>query len=372
MVKKRICILASYAPSILNFRKELVLELLKTCDVYVCAPQIASHIEKEIMALGVSACKDISFDIKSTGLLSNVRYLYLLFLYFKKIKPDILLSYTIKPVIWGSFAAKLAGVKKCTSMITGLGYAFIGLETLKKKIINQFACFLYKNALRYNDVVFFQNKDDQALFTQKKLIKPASSVLLNGSGVNLSHYAYTSSFPDGMTFLMVCRLLKDKGVYEYAEAAKQILKTHPEVRFHLVGEIDHNPSAICKKDLERWHEAKVLHYLGPKRDVRESLEMASVFVLPSYREGTPRSVLEAMSMGRPIITTDAPGCRETVVQGKNGFLVPVQSVEHLVWGMRQFLENPSCLYQFGKASREIVVEKYNVDAVNQVIIRALL
>lgn len=369
-MRKKICIIASYAPSILIFRKELIIEMLKTSDVYVCAPSCNETIIGEIEKIGVFF---LNTKMSSTSInpLGNIIYLYALYSHFKKIKPDITLGYTIKPVIWGSFAAKLARVKKISSMITGLGYSFIEINSFKRKFIHGVVCFLYRFSLSLNSVVFFQNKDDQCLFYDKKILKNASSIVINGSGVNLSHYFYYDKFPEKITFLMIGRLLKDKGIYEYIEAAKQIKAIYNNVAFDLVGSVDNNPSSITLKELTELIDQSLVNFLGKKEDVRECIQSASVYVLPSYREGTPRSVLEAMAMGRPIITTDAPGCRDTVVHGVNGYLVPVKDVEQLVQCMKKFIDNPALVNKFGRKSREIAEKKYDVHKVNRDIMIGL-
>lgn len=166
------------------------------------------------------------------------------------------------------------------------------------------------------------------------------------------------------SFLLIARLLGDKGVREYAEAARIIKAKHPKVEFHLVGWIDENPAAIAQAELDTWVAEKVVNYWGKLSDVRPAIAASSVYVLPSYREGTPRTVLEAMAMGRAIITTDAPGCRETVIHGQNGYLVPVKSVEELVQAMQTFINDPQLMVRMGQRSREIALEKYDVHQVN--------
>lgn len=369
-MRKKICILASYAPSILNFRKELIVELAKTCDVYVCAPFNTAGIKTEIEHLGV-ICLNVQMSSESLNPLNNLKYLSALFRLFRSIKPDIVLGYTIKPVIWGSFAAKLARVGYISSMITGLGYSFTELHTVKRKSINKIVCLLYKLALYFNQIVLFQNQDDQRLFQHKKMLKSTPSIVINGSGVNLEYFYHEVQLPENITFMMMGRLLKDKGIYEYIEAAKLIKASHPHVTFNLVGWIDENPSSITEQELNAWCNEGLITFLGKLDDVRNSLKTTSVFVLPSYREGTPRSVLEAMSMGRAIITTDAPGCRETVIHGKNGFLIPIKNLDQLVVSMKKFIDNPTLVDDFGRKSRTIAIEKYDVYRVNHTILSAL-
>jgi glycosyltransferase involved in cell wall biosynthesis len=326
--KKKVCVIAGYAPSILNFRKELILEIAKTCDVFVCAPFITTELKTSIENLG-AVLLDARMSPESMNPFTNISYLYALFSHFKAVKPDVVLSYTIKPVIWASIAAKLAGVSYISSIVTGLGYSFTELDSLKRRIINKLVCRLYKWALSFNQMVFFQNKDDRSIFQDKKILGHTPSLIINGSGVNLAHFYHCEHYPEQISFLMMGRLLKDKGIYEYIEAARRIHSQYKNITFDLMGWIDNNPSSITPEELTAWCDDGVVNFLGKLEDVRHSLQASSVFVLPSYREGTPRSVLEAISMGRPIITTDAPGCRETVAQGVNGYLVPVKNVDRL-------------------------------------------
>lgn len=241
----------------------------------------------------------------------------------QKIKPDLVLPYTIKPVVYGTLAAWATKVPHRFALITGLGYAFQEHNNTKYKLVNKIATQLYRVSLNKCQTVFFQNPDDEALFRQLKILKPSTpSFVVNGSGVDISEYTL-ADLPSQPKFLLIARLLGDKGVREYAQAAKRIKEQFPLVSFDLVGRLDDNPDAIKQNEIDAWIKAGTINYLGELTDVRPAIAETSVYVLPSYREGTPRTVLEAMSMGRAIITTDAPGCRETVVDGDNGFLVPV-------------------------------------------------
>ena len=220
--------------------------------------------------------------------------------------------------------------------------------------------------------VFFQNQDDETLFRQLELL-PSSipSVVVNGSGVDLSVFEVAPISLSTIDFLLIGRLLGDKGVREYEQAARKIKVRYPQAIFRLVGWIDTNPDAIRQVELDDWVAAGTLEFVGKIEDVRPIIAASTVYVLPSYREGTPRTVLEAMAMGRPIITTDAPGCRETVIDGENGFLVPVKSVDALVDAMLKFIEDPMLAPRMGKRSREIAEEKYDVHKVNAVMLREM-
>ena len=193
--------------------------------------------------------------------------------------------------------------------------------------------------------------------------------MVNGSGVDLDEFGPEPPPAAGNCFLIICRFLGNKGVREYAQAAHRVRLRHPNAVFCLAGWIDDNPDAIAESELDAWVQSGDIEYLGRLEDVKPALRECSVYVLPSYREGTPRTVLEAMAIGRPVITTDAPGCRETVTDGENGFLVPVKSVGALVEAMQRFIDNPDLAAEMGKRSREIAEEKYDVHKVNKVMLR---
>ena len=295
--------------------------------------------------------------------------IFSLFFLFRSLKPDVILTYTIKPVIYGSIAAKLFGVSRIYAMIEGLGYAFIG-DDLRSRFINIIVKILYYLSLKANQNVFFLNPDDRDLFIKLRLSNDAQAVLINGIGVDLDYYK-PEPFPENLSFLLIARLLKDKGIREYVEAARNIKQKYPKISFRLVGWMDDNPASVSKNELDTWVKQGIVKYLGKLSDVRPAIAASSVYVLPSYREGTPRTVLEAMAMGRPIITTDAPGCRETVQHGKNGFLVPIKNVSVLVSAMENFIQQPELIETMGLASREIAVEKYDVRKVNTVILKTM-
>jgi glycosyltransferase involved in cell wall biosynthesis len=265
-------------------------------------------------------------------------------------------------------AAWVARVPRRFALVTGLGYAFTGERSgLLITVVRR----LYAFALRRVHKVIFQNPDDQALFRERGVLsRRTPSAVVNGSGIDLMAYAVQPQ-PDVLRFLMIGRLLGDKGVREYALAAQRIREVHPGLRFRLVGWIDENPDAIGQSELDSWIASGNIEFLGRHSDVRPAIADAAVYVLPSYREGTPRTVLEAMAMGRPIITTDAPGCRETVDHGKNGFLVPVKSVDGLVSAMQRFIDDPMLACRMGSRSRQIAEEKYDVHKVNEAMFREM-
>jgi glycosyltransferase involved in cell wall biosynthesis len=265
----------------------------------------------------------------------------------RRVKPDLLFAYMIKPVVYGLIAAKIAGVQRRTAMITGLGYAFTEAPAepfaarAKRRAVHLAARGAYALALRFADTVIFQNPDDRDEFAAMGLTRGVARVgLVNGSGVDLRHFA-PAPMPDGpITFLMIARLLRDKGVYEYVEAARLVKRAHPAARFVLVGPFDPNPTAVKPAEVEAWVREGVIDYQGAVDDVRPHIAACHVFVLPSYYgEGVPRTVLEAMAMGRPVITTDWRGCRDAIRHLVNGILVPVRSQTSLAAAMTHMIKD---------------------------------
>ncbi len=365
----KIAIVSHYSPSLINFRGDLIRAMVDLGHEVICLGPEAGF-EQPLQELG-ARYRQISLNRTGLNPLQDLGTLFSLKKAFEEMRPDMVFSYTVKPIVYGSIAAHLAGVQEIYGMITGLGYVFIG-ETFKQKILTQMVAFLYKCALKHNQVVFFQNPDDLHLFVDKGIVpKAVKPVLVNGSGVNIEKFALATPKLSPVTFLLMGRLIKDKGILEYVEAARLLKQKYPMAKFQLLGPLDTNPAAITQEQLDQWAEEGVIEYLGETDDVRPFVANASVYVLPSYREGTPRSVLEAMSMGRPIITTDAPGCRETVIDGRNGFLVPVKNVSALMSAMEKFISEPDLIAKMGKESRIIAEEKYDVRKVNQVILHEM-
>ena len=365
--------ISSFLPSVLNFRGKLLEAIhAQGYEIHIMAPEFASFPEEQqkLQALGYHLY-EIPMQRTGTNPLADLKLLKHIYRQIRQIQPDYLLSYTIKPVIYGTLAAWLAKVPHRFALITGLGYAFQNVESGKRSFFQKLVHGLYAQALKLSDKVFFQNPDDLKLFQDMHLLdanKP--TVVVNGSGVNVQDFDVMPLPKDDSgvvkaSFLLIARLLGDKGVREYAESARIIKAQFPKAEFHLVGWIDDNPSAISQAELDRWIADGRLKYWGKLSDVRPAIAESSVYVLPSYREGTPRTVLEAMAMGRAIITTDAPGCRETVTNGVNGYLVAVKSVDELVQCMQYFIENPKLIEYMGQRSREIALNKYDVHQVNK-------
>lgn len=368
-------LLGGFAESLLNFRGSLIDALLaRGLEVHVAAPGLhpGTSVHDALVARGVIP-HDVPLQRTGMNPVADLGAVWYLWRLMRRVQPDCCLGYTIKPVIYGSLAAWLAGVPQRNALITGLGYAFQeGTVGLRGTLVRRVARVLYAVALRVTHKVFFQNPDDEALFRSLGLLRSGTaSVVVNGSGVDIQHFAVTPMPSGQVRFLMVARLLGAKGVREYALAAERVRTVYPEVSCALAGWIDEGPDAIAQSELDAWVDSGTLDYLGRLDDVRPALAACSVYVLPSYREGTPRTVLEAMSVGRPIITTDAPGCRETVREGRNGFLIPVQSVDLLAAAMRRFIENPDLAPAMGLRSREMAETRYDVHRVNQTMLREM-
>ncbi|MGF2735340.1 glycosyltransferase family 4 protein [Marinobacter sp. DUT-1] len=364
---KTFLLIASFPDSLIKFRGPLLRALVaKGLDVHVAAPDLADvpDIRFELEALCITL-HEIGLTRTGTNPVVDLGTVAELWGLMRRIRADYVLGYTIKPVIYGSLAAWLAGVPNRFALVTGLGYAFTGEASGKRGLLRKLIQRLYRFGLSQSRKVFFQNPDDEALFRQQGLL-PVSipSCMVNGSGVDVADYSL-APLPAEPSFLLIARLLGDKGVREYAQAAKMVKAQHPNAVFRLVGWIDGNPDAISQQELDEWVNSGTLKFLGKLADVRPAIANSNVYVLPSYREGTPRTVLESMAMGRPVITTDAPGCRETVVHGDNGFLVPVQAVNELAEAMIRFIEDPELVNRMGERSRQIAEQKYDVHKVNE-------
>jgi glycosyltransferase involved in cell wall biosynthesis len=277
----------------------------------------------------------------------------------------------VKPVIYGSLAAFVAGVPRRFAMVAGLGYVYTPEDSkprLARRLLSSVVTRLYRVALRTCHLAFFQNEDDVAHFIEAGMIDPAKVRRINGSGVDLEHFAPVPPVTTPVTFLLAARLLKEKGIFEFVDAARAIRRSNADVRFVVLGEVDVNPGSLTRSQLESWVSEGVIEWPGQVDDVRPWIAESSVYVLPSYREGLPRSSQEAMAMGRPIITTDTAGCRETVVEGVNGYLVPLRDSGALAAAMQRFVDNPAAIESMGRESRRLAEERFDVHAINAVIL----
>ncbi len=365
-----VLILAGNARSLIANRGDLIHDMLNAGLTVAAAVPTADYLP-EVDELGITI---YPIEMGRTGInpVHDLKTLWGFYRLIRRLKPNVVFGYTIKPVVYGSLAAKAAGVPRIYSMITGLGHVFT-TDSAKNRRLQKVVSFLYRAGLACNKKVFFQNPDDLQEFTERRILSDASKAVRTfGSGVDIERFAPTPLPEESLTFLFIGRLLTEKGIAEFCEAAGQLRAEYPAARFIAVGPHDPNlPHSCSAKDLERWKQEGNVEFIGGVSDVRPWIAQCSVFVLPSYREGTPRSVLEAMSMQRAIITSDAPGCRETVEEGINGFLVAPRSSGPLLNAMRKFAEQPTLVPEMAKASRELVERHYDVRKVNKVILKAM-
>lgn len=351
-----------------NFRGDLIRELIgRGHEVVVTGPNRDG--EEKITALG-ARFELIPLEKNGLSVLADLRYFWMLYRLIKKEKPDATLGYTIKPVVYGAIAARLAGVKHITSMITGGGYVFIS-NTVKARLLRLLVSLLYRVGFKSAHTVIFQNPDDREEFIRRGLVKTQKTRLVNGSGVNMETFS-PATFPERITFFMLSRVMYSKGVGEYLQAAATVKAKHPAVRFMLLGAVENLQDSMSREALQPFIDKGIIDYFGETEDIRPYYGQCSVYVLPSYREGTPRTVLEAMATARPVITTNTPGCRQTVVEGQNGFLVPVKDAAAVAEKMEWLINNPNRIEPMGKESLRICREKFDVEKVNAEMIKHLL
>jgi N,N'-diacetylbacillosaminyl-diphospho-undecaprenol alpha-1,3-N-acetylgalactosaminyltransferase len=346
--------------SLYNFRKELMVEMKnKGFEVFAVGPKTNEYFSERIKERGLKFIElPMRPGIDFWG--RDLVYFFRVFFLCKREKFYLCHNFTIKPCIFASLAQRLAGVKNIYCTITGLGYAFEKNGVLNKLTIN-----LYKISFKYIKKVIFQNQEDRELFINLKIIKKEKTELIKSSGVDTEYFKKekikkTKIFK-GINVVLVARMLWSKGIKEFKEAAQFLKSKYPNLNFLLVGPIDKgNPSRIKEEELKKWKEVK---YLGPRDDVREILAVSDIVVLPSYREGVSRVLLEAGSMEKPLITTNVPGCKETVVDGQNGFLVESRNSQELAKKIEILVNDPELREKFGKKSREIIEKEFNVQKI---------
>ena len=365
----KIAVLASHTSSLFWFRMDMMKEFVKHgYDVIALGPEAESDWKSKFEENGI-LYKQLYVERNGINPLNDIRTYRELRKFMKEEKPDKVFAYQAKTVVYGSLAAKAYKINEIYLLIAGLGSIFRGAG-LKNKIIKIVMKTEYRVACKVSKKVFFQNKDDKNEFINNRLVQDDKTVIINGSGVNLEKFK-PEALPEKPAFLYIGRLIKDKGIMEYLEACKRIKKAYPEVRCLLVGPFDSNPSALLPEELQPFIETGTIEYYGEQSDVRPYIKQCSTYVLPSYHEGTPKTVLEAMAMGRSILTSDAPGCRETVIDGYNGYLVPVKDVNGLVDKMKMVLDDREMNKIMAERSIKIAREKYDVNLVNQTIIKTM-
>lgn len=372
-MNKKILIIGAEPQSIVNFRGRLIQDLAEAgYEVVALANGGSPEQVSQITALG---CHYISYAASRTSI-NPIRDLWTLILLLKHIiveNPTHVLAYTIKPVIWGGIACRFFPRIRFIGMITGLGYAFNGAGG-SRRLVKLCATILYRIGLFGASAIIFQNDDNKLVFKKLKIIRDDSKVwVTKGSGVDINFFSFRQGniHKPTLTFLLIARILRDKGIVEFIEAAKVTSECCPETRFIIAGPEDPSPNSLNIKELLSQVGSEKISYLGAISDVRAVIEGADIYVLPSYHEGMPRTVLEAMSIGRPIITTNVPGCKDTVVEGFNGWLSPHKNSMILAEKMCWFSENKNRILEMGFNSRSLAVEYFDVAKVNRSILEII-
>lgn len=356
-MRKKIALVANSTWNIYNFRLSLIKRLkAEGYRVVVIAP-VDEYIDYLNQA-GVTRhipLRCLSAQGRHPG--QDVLLLWELYRIYRRERPDLILHYTIKPNIYGNLAARLAGIP-AISTITGLGYTFLHATRTVGGLVRR----LYRHSLRWATRVAFHNAEDRALFLEGGLVEWEQSLVIPGSGVNTNHFRpLPMPESDYFTFMYIGRLLSDKGLPELVEAMRRLRRRHPRVECWVLGELTpDNPAALPKEQVLEWMEARLIRYFGRTRDVRRFLKHADALVFPSHREGMPRAVLEAMAMAKPVITTDAAGCRDAVRNGRNGLLVPVGDADALLAAMEAMIELPPAEREaMGRRSRQRVLAEFD-------------
>ena len=362
----KIVVLSSLAYSLTNFRGALLREMKANGHrVLAVAPDRNEAVESELSAAGIGF-RVVPMQRTGTSAVQDLRLIVAYMRLMAEEKPDLVLAYTQKPIIYGGIAARLVCVPRFFALMSGLGHVY-SEQNRHRHALRKVVSLLYRTAVRRARAVFVFNGDDRLDMIAHRIVTPDQNVVqVPGSGVDLARFAAVPLPNGALRFLLVGRLMRDKGIYEFARAAKQIKRLHPECEFTVVGPFElANPTGISEEECLRLARQYPVRFIPGTSDVRPYLGSCTVFVLPStYREGLPRTIIEAMATGRAIITTDMPGCREPVTEGENGFLVPPRSSEALAAAMQRFIENPELAARMGARSRELAEAIYDVRKVN--------
>jgi len=372
----KVVLIGSMASSMIIFRADLIKMLSKQGhDIYAFATDYDDKSRSEIIKLGG---KPVCYTFSRSGLnpFGDLLNTFKLSQQLKKIQPDVTFSFFSKPSIFGSLASMIAGVKNIHGMLEGLGYVFTEQPNgvrLKIKVLKKIQIFLYKLVFPHLKTLILLNEDDRRDLVIKYNIKIKKCHVLGGIGLNLYDYPKAPLPTDGVSFIFVARLLAEKGVNEYISAAKIVKQKYPEIKFYMLGSIDkENPGSITEAELSILIDSNIIIYPGNVSNVAEWVSKSSVFVLPSYyREGVPRSTQEAMAIGRAILTTDSPGCRDTVVHGINGYLVPIWSPMKLADKMIELINNPEKVANMGEESYKMACDKFDATKNNRKLLKML-
>lgn len=378
----KIMLLAGFDKSLLNFRGSLIHAMIAAGhQLIACAPAETTGVGDELQKIGVRF-EPVRLSRAGLNLLADLRYRRMLRRIVLRVRPDVVLAYTIKPVVHGIPVARRAGVTRCYALITGLGASF-NTTGIKGRLLRLIAASLYRRALRDCEVIMVQNRDIADSFAAQGITASAANVIVvAGSGIDTAKFTAQDFQAGPPVFLLLARMLRDKGVLEFVAAARVVRGKLPEAKFLLVGDTDPNPAAISIEQLRVWSHEGVVEYRPAVDDVRPLLGQCTVYVLPSYHEGMPRSVLEAMAVARPVITTDTIGCRETIINagpadaelirtGDNGLLVPVRDSMALATAMLRLATDRATAQAMGNRGRIIAEQQFDVRRINDVMLLAM-
>ena len=365
----KIFIIGNLASMMINFRKEFIKMLVSIGhEVYCLVSDYDRKSREKISSFGAIPL-DYTLNAKGLNPFKDAIATFDLIRLFRQHRPDVVFSFFVKPVIFATIAAKIARVPRIVGMIEGLGGAFTvhkSGQTKKAKIIKAIQIFLYKISLPLLDELIFLNNDDKKELIDTYNINAKSVNILGGIGVDLEKFSYSKATSNPVSFIFIGRLLTEKGIFEYLEAAKMVKDKYKDVIFYILGGFEeNNPFGLNKEELRPYLNDEIVIFPGYVNNIKDWITNSSVFVLPSYREGVPRSSQEAMAIGRAVITTDTVGCRETVKDGVNGFLVPPYNSDVLAQKMMCFVENPEMIIQMGIESRKIAEEKFDINEQNK-------
>ena len=360
---KKIMLICVSSQNVLTFRRSLI-ETLKANGYEVSVVAFDGEYEEQIKALGVEfrVIGDSNRSLNPFKALSlKKRYKKII----NELSPDVVFTFMLKPNTFGVLAARAAGVKVIYSMVEGIGDVFIN-NSMKWKLVRCAVSFLYKRSLKHSKKVFFLNPDDKNEFLTRKFVREEQVVSLSGIGVDLERFD-SREVKNENVFLMIARMLRTKGIFEYCECARRVRAVRPDARFDYLG----GEGNVTLADIKEYIDDGSVNYLGTTSDVRPYLEDATFLILPSYREGCPVSVMEAEAIGRGIITTTNPGCKETVIDGVNGFLVEGKNVDAMVEKCIYVLDNPTEARKMCEESRRFAEEHFDKDKINKQILEVV-
>jgi glycosyltransferase involved in cell wall biosynthesis len=372
----KVLIISNTFDSLSRFRGPLISALIRGGAEVLCVAPEANRVSgegaEEVRKLGAQ-CQNIPMAAASIAPWRDLKTLVAVAKIVRQFRPDSVLTYTIKPNTIGIFGvvAACAGTPRIVAIMNGLGFAFLGNRGFFGACFQCLVGLLYRLSFSATSSVFFHNQSDRDLFVEQHLVRAGKARVIPGSGVDTEFYRPTPVPTEPIVFLMIARLIREKGIFEYVEAARKVRSIRPEIRFAVLGPLYSSPTAVSAATLEGWISEETIEYWGQSEDVRPSLEKCSALVLPSYREGLSRVLLEGLASGRPLIVTDVPGCRELVEDGVNGRLVPLQDAEALSEACLRIAERPEVLARYGVKSRELAVSRYDTQIVVETLVEAL-